>query len=349
MADAAFVFSLGEIVERLGGEALGDRKTAIRRVASLQSATPESITFLADARHAAQLNESRAGAVIVAEQTRNATDIPRIVCADPHLYFARVCTLFNPLPAPRAGHHPTAVIDDSAVISPRAEIGPFAVIGRNVRIGDDCVIGAGCFVGDDSRIGSETRVSPNVTIYHGCTIGDRVILHSGVVVGSDGFGLAMENGRWLKVPQIGGVIIGDDVEIGANSAIDRGALDNTVIEEGVKLDNQIHIAHNVRVGAHTAIAACVGIAGSTTIGKYCRIGGAVGIAGHLTITDNVEISAYTAVIKPIPRPGQYSGVFGFEPHAKWLRNAALMRNLTDLFKRVREVEKKLGQKKRSGS
>jgi len=349
MASEECSYSLSEIVARLGGEVLGDDKTVIRGVASLQSAGADSVTFLTDARYATQLSESRAGAVIVGEGARHATDRPRIVCADPHVYFARVCVLFNPVPSPRAGQHPTAVIDATAVISPRAEIGPLAVIGRNVRIGEGSVIGAGCFVGDDSRIGTETRLKPNVTVYHGCTIGDRVILHSGAVVGSDGFGLAMENGRWMKVPQIGGVIIGDDVEIGANTAIDRGALDNTVIEEGVKLDNQIHVAHNVRIGAHTAIAACVGIAGSTTIGRNCRIGGAAGIAGHLAITDNVEISAYTAVIKPIPRPGQYSGVFGFEPHAKWLRNAALMRNLSDLFKRVRELEKELKQKKRSKS
>jgi UDP-3-O-[3-hydroxymyristoyl] glucosamine N-acyltransferase len=349
MAGEPSSFSLGEIVERLGGEVIGDPKTTVRRVAPLESATPDSITFLADERYASRLGKSRAGAVIVGESARPATGIPRVVCADPHAYFARVSELFNPPREVCPGSHPSAVIDASAVISPGAQIGPLAVIGRNVEIGEGSKIGASCCVGNNTRIGRHARLEANVTIYHGCTIGDRVIVHSGVVIGADGFGLAMEHGRWIKVPQIGGVVIGNDVEIGANTTIDRGALEDTVIEEGVKLDNQIQIGHNVRIGAHTAIAACTGIAGSVKIGRHCRIGGAAGIAGHIVITDHVDISGYTAVTKSIDRPGRYSGLYGFEPHARWRKNAVQLRHLGKLAERVRALEKKQAQKKRSKS
>jgi len=347
MAGGISSYSLGEIVERLGGEIVGDPNIMVRRVASLQSADSDSITFLAHERYASHLRESRAGAVIVGEAARRATTIPRVVCADPYAYFARVSALFNPPRTANPGSHPTAVIDESAAISPRAEIGALAVIGRNARVGEGSIIGAGCYVGDDTRIGDASRLEANVTVYHGCTIGDRVVVHSGVVIGADGFGLAMDNGRWTKVPQVGGVVIGNDVDIGANTTIDRGALDDTVIGDGVKLDNQIQIGHNVRIGAHTAIAGCVGIAGSTSIGRYCRIGGAVGIAGHLTITDNVEISGYTAITKSIEKAGRYSGVFGFEPHAKWVKNAVQVRHLAELATRLRELETKVVGKKRS--
>jgi len=349
MAGEPCVYSLHEIVERLGGELVGDPKTTVRRVATLDSATPDSITFLANERYASQLGASRAGAVILGESMREATRLPRVVCANPYAYFARVSGLFNPPADARPGRHPTAVLDPSAVIAPDAEIGPFVIVGRNVQIGAGSVIGAGCCLGDDTRVGSHARVFANVTVYHGCTLGDRVIVHAGAVIGADGFGLALDNDHGVKVPQIGGVVIGDDVEIGANTTIDRGAIEDTVIEEGVKLDNQIQIGHNVRIGAHTAIAACTGIAGSTKIGRHCRIGGASGIAGHLVITDNVEISAYTGVTKSIDRPGRYTAVYVFEPHARWLRNAAQLRHLGELAERVRELEKKLANPTRSRS
>lgn len=342
-------YSLREIVERLGGEIVGSPDTTIRRVASLESATSDSITFLANERLISRLGCSRAGAVIVAESAREATRIPRVVCTNPHAYFARVSALFNPPVKACPGTHPSAVIDSSALVAPSAEIGPLAVLGRNVRIGEGSVIGAGCFLGNDTRVGNDVRFSANVTVYHGCTIGNRVTLHSGVVIGADGFGIAMEEGRWVKVPQTGGVVIGDDVEIGANTTVDRGALEDTVIEEGVKLDNQIQVGHNVRIGAHTAIAACTGIAGSTRIGRHCRIGGASGLAGHIVIADNVEISAYTAVIKSIERAGRYSGVYAFEPHAQWLKNAVQLRHLGELAERVRALEQKRGRGKRRKS
>jgi UDP-3-O-[3-hydroxymyristoyl] glucosamine N-acyltransferase len=349
MAGELRVYSLSEIAERLGGEIVGDPQTTVRRVAALESATPDSITFLASERYVSQLGSSRAGAVIVSESARGTTGIPRLVCSNPYVYFARVSGLFNPPADARPGRHPTAVIDPSAVIAPGAEIGPFVVAGRNVRIGEGSVIGAGCCLGDDTRVGNHARLFANVTVYHGCTIGDRVVLHSGAVIGADGFGIAMDRDSWVKVPQIGGVVIGDDVEIGANTTVDRGALDDTVIEEGVKLDNQIQIGHNVRIGAHTAIAACTGVAGSTKIGRHCRIGGASGIAGHLVIADNVEVSAYTAVTKSIEQPGRYTGLYPFEPHAQWRKNAVQLRHLGELAERVRALEKKLAQPKRSRS
>ncbi len=339
-------YSLREIAERFGGEIAGDPEIRVRQVATLESATPDTITFLANDRYLPQLRTTRARAVIVSESALSATRLPRIVCANPYAYFARVSTLFNPLRPPQPGVHATAVIDSSAAIAESVEIGPYVVIGRSARIEEGSVIGAGCYVGDEVVIGTHTRLFPHVTVYHGCVIGDRVMLHSGVVIGADGFGIAMEEGRWLKVPQIGRVMIGNDVEIGANTTVDRGALDDTVIEEGAKLDNQIQIAHNVRIGAHTAIAGCAAIAGSTKIGRYCRIGGASGISGHLTLVDHVVISAFTLITKSIDRPGTYTGAYAFEPHGEWRKNAAQLRHLNKLVQRVRALEKKPAQPKR---
>lgn len=340
-------YSLREIARRFGGEIAGDPAVEVRQVATLENAAPDTIAFLANARYLPQLKATRAGAVIVGESGRNATQLPRIVCANPYAYFARVSALFNPVPVAQPGAHTTAVIDGSARVAGDAEIGPCAVVGRGAVIGSGCVVGAGCYIGDGVVIGPGTRLYANVTVYHDCVIGERVILHSGVVIGADGFGIALEEGRWIKVPQIGRVVVGNDVEIGTNTTVDRGALDDTVIEEGVKLDNQVHVAHNVRIGAHTAIAACVGIAGSTKIGRYCQIGGMSGIAGHITIADRVEISAYTPITKSIDHPGTYTGVYAFEPHREWLRNAAQLRHLAELAQRVRELEKRSKRAKRS--
>lgn len=340
-------YSLREIARRFGGEIAGDPEFEVRRVATLENAGPDSIAFLANARYLPQLKATRAGAVIVGNAARASTRVPRIVCANPYAYFARVSALFNPAPAARPGVHPSAVVDVSARVAGDAEIGPCAVIERGADIGAGCVIGAGCCIGEGAVIGAGTRLYANVSVYHGCVVGKRVILHAGVVVGADGFGLAMEEGRWVKVPQVGRVVIGDDVEIGANTTVDRGALDDTVIEDGVKLDNQIQVGHNVRIGAHTAIAACTGIAGSAKIGRNCRIGGAAGIAGHITIADDVEISTYTLITKSIDRPGTYTGAYAFEPHRQWLRNAAQLRHLAELARRVRALEKKPKQSKRS--
>jgi len=333
-------YTLRELAERFGGEVVGDPATRVHQVATLEHAGAGTLAFLANARYLPQLAHTGASAVLLAPSMRDATALPRIVCEDPYVHFARVSTLFNPPRAAVPGVHPSAFVDTTARVAPDAEIGPHAVVGKEASVGSGSVVGAGCTLGERVRIGAHTRLHARVTVYDDCVLGNRVVVHSGVVIGADGFGLAMAEGRWIKIPQIGRVVIGDDVEIGANTTIDRGAIDDTVIEEGVKLDNQIQIAHNVRIGAHTAIAACVGIAGSTRIGRHCRIGGAAGLAGHITIADGVEISGYTAVTKSIDKPGVYSGLYPFEANREWRRNAVHLRHLADLAERLRSLEKR---------
>ena len=334
-------FRLSEIVARLGGKVLGDSETEIFQVATLEKAAPGNIAFLANAKYRKQLADSRASAVIIAESDAGLTGLPRIVAANPYSYFAKLSALLNPLPAMPPGIHPTAVIGAGAVIAPDAHIGAHVSIGAAASIGAGTVVMAGCVIGERTSVGAQCLLYPNVTIYHDCVIGHQVILHAGVVIGADGFGIAMDEGRWLKIPQIGRVVIGDQVEIGANTTVDRGALDDTVIEEGVKLDNQIQVAHNVRIGAHTAIAGCVGIAGSATIGKYCRIGGSAGILGHLQIADNVEIASFTLIGKSITEAGSYAGVYPFSRNEEWRNNAVHLRHLGELVKRVRALEKEI--------
>ena len=333
-------YTLRQLAARFGGEVAGNGAVRVRQVGTLESAGADAIAFLANERYLRQLQTTRAGAVILGDSARDATALPRLVCANPYACFARVSALFNPPLAVRAGIHRSAVVGKAAVVGRGVEIGPHAVIGAGARIGAGSVIGAGSFVGEGVTIGTSTRLFANVTVYRDCRIGDRVALHSGVVIGADGFGIALDAGRWIKVPQIGHVVIGNDVEIGANTTVDRGAIDDTVIEDGVKLDNQIQVGHNVRIGAHTAIAACVGIAGSAKIGRHCRIGGAAGIAGHVSIADNVEVSANTMITKSISEPGTYTGMYTFERNREWRRNAAQLRHLDELAKRERALEKK---------
>ncbi|MBX3666213.1 MAG: UDP-3-O-(3-hydroxymyristoyl)glucosamine N-acyltransferase [Burkholderiales bacterium] len=341
--------SLGDIVGRLGGELVGDPGVKVRQVATLETASPETIAFFANERYLVQLKATRAGAVIVGMSFRGMLDVPHIVAANPYAYFARVSALFNPVRAPAPGLHAAAVIDPRARIGTGVHVGPHAVIEEGAEIGDGCSIGAGSYIGAGVSIGAGGMIYPNVTVYRDCILGERAIVHSGAVIGADGFGIAMEGERWLKVPQIGRVRIGSDVEIGANTTIDRGAIDDTVIEDGVKLDNQIQIAHNVRIGAHTAIAACVGIAGSSRIGRFCRIGGASGIAGHLSIADHVEISAHTLVTRSISEAGTYTGAYPFESNRDWRRNAASLRKLGGLTSRVRALEQELQLRKKGKS
>jgi UDP-3-O-[3-hydroxymyristoyl] glucosamine N-acyltransferase len=302
-------FTLGEIVARLGGRVVGDAGLLIRQVGSLEHAAAGQITFLTNSKHAASLAATRAAAVIVAPESEKLTKLPRIVCDAPYAYFAKVSQLFNASVLQEPGVHPSAIVAKTASL------------GKNVSIGAGCVIGDGVTIGDD------TCLYPRVVIYPRCSLGKRVILHSGVVIGADGFGIAREEGRWVKIPQIGAVRIGDDVEIGANSTVDRGALDDTVIEEGVKLDNQIQVGHNVRIGAHTAIAACTGIAGSADIGRHCTIGGAAMIHGHIKIADHVHVSAGTLISRSLPKPGTYTGIYPFDEHEAWKRGAARLRRL----------------------
>ena len=342
-------YSLREIAERFGGEIVGDPDTRVSRVATLQSAGAGTISFLANERYLRQASTTHAAAVIVAPSAREATRVARIVHENPYLYFARVSALLEPPRAVVPGIHPTAAIDPGAQVDAGVEVGPHAVIGNGAVVGHGTSIGAGTVLGEDTHVGCDCRLYAGVTIYHGCTLGDRVIVHSGSVIGADGFGLADAGDHWVKVPQVGRVHIGSDVEIGANTTVDRGAIDDTVIEEGVKLDNQIQIGHNVRIGAHTAIAACTGISGSVRIGRYCRIGGAVGIAGHVNIADRVEISGHTSITKSIDKAGVYSGVYPFEPNREWRRNAVQLRRLHELAGRIAALEHGLAELLRSRS
>jgi UDP-3-O-[3-hydroxymyristoyl] glucosamine N-acyltransferase len=301
--------TLGQIASRLGGRVAGDPQTLIRQVGSLDHAAAGQITFLNSRKLAERLSQTRAAAVIVAPENEGLTKLPRIVVDNPYAYFARVSQLFNPVLLQAPGVHPSAVVSSSA------------------RLGKGVSVGAGCVIGEEVVIGDDSCLYPRVVIYPRCSVGKRVIIHAGAVIGADGFGIAREEGRWVKIPQIGGVRIGDDVEIGANTTVDRGALDDTVIEEGVKIDNQVQVGHNVHIGAHSAVAGCVGIAGSARIGRHCTIGGAAMIHGHITIVDHVHVSAGTLISRSLTKPGTYTGFYPFDEHEAWRRNAAQLRRL----------------------
>jgi UDP-3-O-[3-hydroxymyristoyl] glucosamine N-acyltransferase len=332
---------LKEIVARFGGELLGSPETEITRIVPLDRAEAGDLAFVNSTRQARALETTAAGAVILGPELRDATSRPRIVCSNPYAYFARVSAMLHPAPAHAAGVHPAAVVAPSAHVDPSASIGAGAWLGDGACVGARSVIEPGARVGEGARIGDDCHVHPNAVVYHGCVLGDRVGLHAGVVIGADGFGLAMDEGRWVKIPQVGRAVLGDDVEIGANSTVDRGTLDDTVIEDGVKIDNQVQIGHNCRIGAHTAIAACVGIAGSTRVGRHCRIGGAAMIQGHIEICDGVTISAATAIMKSIRHPGTYTSIHPFQEHREWIRNAAHLRHMDSLVAKIRVLEQRL--------
>ena len=337
---------LADVVALVEGElARGDRALEIDRLATLESADASSLAFLNSAAYRNAARASRAGAVMTSSTLADsvATDAALIVVADPYRAYGVLARDFAERlrTAPEWEVHATACVAPSAVLASGARIGPGAVIGERVRIGANTEIGAGCVIGNDVVIGAGTRLHPRVTVQADCTLGEQCLVHSGTVIGSDGFGFARHAQRWEKIPQLGAVRIGADVEIGANCAIDRGALDDTVIEEGCKLDNLIQVAHNVRIGEHTAIAACVGIAGSARIGRRCMIGGAAGILGHLEICDDVVVSAMSLVSRSITRPGFYSGIFPLMENSDWERAAVLVRQLPDLRARLRSIESRL--------
>ncbi|MFC5866872.1 UDP-3-O-(3-hydroxymyristoyl)glucosamine N-acyltransferase [Aquincola agrisoli] len=340
--------TLADIVARLGGEVSGDTAMRFNRIGPLAGATASTVSFLSNPRYRAQLADTRAGCVIVApSEADEARGRPGggavIVTPDPYLYFARLTQMWAALSRPRdaAGVHPTAVVDAAAQVHPTATVGALAVVAAGAVVGEGAVIGAQSHIGRDARIGAHTRLAPRVVVGDGCSLGERCIVHSGVVIGADGFGFAPTEGRWEKIEQLGAVRIGNDVEIGANTCIDRGALDDTVLEDGVKLDNLIQIGHNVHIGRHTAMAGCVGVAGSARIGAHCTIGGAANILGHLQLVDGVHVSVATVVTRSILKPGHYSGVFPFDDNAAWEKNAATLRHLHQLRDRVRALEKKL--------
>ena len=331
-------YLLAEIARRIDGELLGDGNPEIRGIATLRHAGPDDLSFLTQSRYRAELATTRAGAVLLAREDRDATQRARIICADPYLAYAKVAALLSPSPSPVPGTHGSAVVDPQASVGSGTQIGAFCSIGKGAVIGNDVIVAPGCVIGENVHIGDGSVLHGNVTIYVGVKIGQRAIIHAGAVLGSDGFGMARDGEGWRKIPQTGGVLIGNDVEIGANTTVDRGALDDTVIEDGVKLDNQIQIGHNVHVGAHSAFAGCVGIAGSARIGRRCTIGGGSVVLGHLEITDDVHVGAATVVTKSIRRAGEYVGLYPLQDRTVWARNAALLRNLDKPEKRVRELE-----------
>lgn len=333
--------TLGELATRFGADIQGDADCLIQGVASLKSAQAGQISFFYDKHYADALAVTKASAVIIRPEHSELSPTACLVTENPQLLFARVANLFQQQAGVESGIHSDATVAPDADIDPSASIAARAVIGRNAMIGKNTVIGEGCVIGAGSVIGDGVRLVANVTICDNVRLGDRALIHPGVVIGSDGFGLVNDAGQWLKVPQLGTVIIGNDVEIGANTTIDRGSLDDTVIEDGVKLDNQIQVAHNVHIGAHTAIAGCAGIAGSVRIGRNCTIGGGVGFSGHLEIADNVHITGMSLVTKSITESGVYSSSIPVQGNRKWNRNVARFGQLDDMAKRLKKIEKKL--------
>lgn len=332
--------TLAELAQATAGQVHGDGRCSIRRVAALEHAQDGDIAFLANVRYRRFLSTTRASAVILAPDDVAECPVHALVVRDPYVAYARVAALLYPVPDVVPGIHPSAVIDANAVIDSSACISAQCVIGAGTVIGAQCLIGAGSVIGQNCTIGAHSRLVARVTIADHSVIGERVLLHPGVVIGSDGFGQANERGVWIKVPQVGRVVIEADVEVGANTTIDRGALGDTHIQQGVKLDNLIQVAHNVVIGAHTAIAGCVGIAGSTKIGRHCAIGGGVGILGHLEIVDGVHITAMSLVTKSIHVPGIYSSGTPLQENAKWHRNFVRFKKLDELVKRVAALEKR---------
>jgi len=317
--------ALGELAVRFGCALRGDPDQRVDHIAPLGDSDPAALSFLADARLASQLAKTRAGAVVLDPESAERCPVAALVSDEPHALFARIATLLHPLPAPLPGIHASAVVDATAQVHASAEVGAHCVIAAGARIGARCRVGPGCIIETGVHIGEDTHLAAHVTLQRDVQIGRRVLIHSGAVIGADGFGFAREAGRWLKVPQVGAVRIGDDVEIGANTTVDRGAMQDTLIAEGVKLDNLIQIAHNVQIGAHTAIAACTGVSGSTRIGARCMIGGGVGIAGHIEICDDVVIAGKTAVSGSIREPGVYASLWPAEPLARWKRTVARLK------------------------
>ncbi len=343
------MFTLPEIVARLGGEVRADNGVVIRQVASLSSAGADNISFISDAKYLPILATTGAGAVLVSLRHAEATALPRIVTANPYAYYARVTALLNPSLAVAVGIAATASVANDVILGTNLGIGENSVVASGAVLGDSVVVGAGCYIGKNVEIGAGTQLHANTVVYHDCRIGKECIVHSGAVIGADGFGHAEDNGQWVKIPQIGRVIIGDAVEIGANTTIDRGALDDTVVEEGVKLDNLIQIGHNCHIGAHTVIAGCVGIAGSARIGRHCRIGGAAMILGHLEIADGVTVSPGSMITRSIAKSGTYTALMPFQTHGEWLRTAAHIRHLDGLVERVVRLENELNELKGSQS
>jgi UDP-3-O-[3-hydroxymyristoyl] glucosamine N-acyltransferase len=336
-------YSLSDLSARFGLALRGNGDHLVEGVGTLAGAGPAQITFLANPAYRKQLPATRAGAVILKEADAPGCPTNCLLAADPYLAYARLAVLFDPRPAPSPGIHPTAAVAATARLGRDVSVGAHAVIGAGCAIADGCVIGPGSVLEADCRLGESCRLYANVALGYGTLLGKRVIVHPGAVIGADGFGIAFAGDHWEKVPQLGAVVIGDDCEIGANSCIDRGAVGDTVLEEDVRIDNLCQIGHNVRIGAHTAIAGNSGVAGSARIGRYCLIGGGAGVIGHVSIADRTTVAAASNVFQEIETPGQtWSGQFPAQPMREWQRNLARLRKLDDLARRVRAIEKQQG-------
>lgn len=333
--------TLGQLAEALGATLRGPETAQITGLATLQEAGPGQLSFLANPQYRKYLDGSQAAAVLLKAADAEGFAGNALIVADPYLAYARISHLFDPKPKAVAGIHPSAVVAEDAQVDASASIGPFVVIESGARIGAAVTIGAHSVIGARCVIGEGGWLAPRVTLYHDVRIGQRVVIQSGAVIGGEGFGFANEKGTWRKIAQIGGVTLGDDVEVGVNTAIDRGALSDTIIGDGVKLDNQIQIAHNVQVGDHTAMAACVGISGSTRIGRHCTIAGGVGMVGHIDVCDNVFVSGMTMVTRSITEPGAYSSGTAMQPLADWRKSAARIRQLDEMSKRLAQLEKRV--------
>lgn len=333
--------TLADLAHRCHGELRGDPDYRINRIATLEAAGPHDIAFVAGEKYLPQLAVTHAGAVVLGNADAGLYSGNMLLSENPRLCFTCVAAMLHPPVRPPVGVHAKAAIQTSADIAADAAIGPHAVVESGARVGRGVVIGAGCYVGRGAVIGDGTWLHANVTVGADCVLGQRCIVHPGAVIGSDGFGYARDGARWEKTPQLGRVMIGDDVEIGANTTIDRGALGDTVIERGVKLDNLIHIAHNVHIGEDTAMAACVGIAGSTRVGKRCTLAGQVGVVGHIEIADDVHVTGATVVSHTIRQAGTYSSGTPLESYSSWLKNAVRMRQLDDMARRLKKLEQKL--------
>ncbi|HXF46054.1 MAG TPA: UDP-3-O-(3-hydroxymyristoyl)glucosamine N-acyltransferase [Burkholderiaceae bacterium] len=329
---------------KLTATVVGDAGRTIEGVAPLDTAGPSDLTFLANLRYRRAAETTRAGAIVLTADAHASlrTAASAVLCAQPYAWFALAAQVLHPEPDVQAGIAASATLAPDANIGAGCRIDANAVVEGEARIGAGCWIGAGCYVGRGASIGDGSRLYPGARVLAGCAVGARCIVHSGAVIGADGFGFAPLAGRWIKIPQIGRAIVGDDVEIGANTTIDRGTMGDTVIEDGVKIDNQVQIAHNCRIGAHTVIAGCVGVAGSAKIGRRCQLGGAAMIHGHIEICDDVIVSGGTLISRSITEPGFYSGVFPFMPNREWERNAALVRHLRELRERIRALEARIG-------
>ena len=341
MADSPVALRLADLAVRFGCDLIGDPETRVTRVAGLDRATPDAISFLASKAYRQHLEGTQAAAVILAPEHADECPVAALVSKRPYALYARIAATLHPEPDFEPGVHPTAVVDPSAKVSATGRIAANCVIDADTEIGSGCFVGPGCTIGRGCSLGQDTRLVARVSLCDDVRAGQRCVFHPGVVIGSDGFGLAEESGEWIRVPQLGGVQIGNDVDVGSNTTIDRGAVDDTILEDGVKLDNQIQVGHNVRIGAHTVVAGSVGISGSVTIGRHCQIGGQVGFVGHLSVVDNVIITGRSMVTQSVTQPGIYSGGLPMDEAARFRKNAARFRRLDDLARRLAALERSM--------